>query len=173
MAADRGVSSVVATVLLIAVVLIIAVTAGVYALDFADSTRDPSPQMHATLQPIETSDGEVVVRKNGGEDLNLTELQLVIRNEDTGQQARLVSLPSAGNNLSPSNVQGASIVSTNVGESAGEILAGPAATDGVWEATESVTVTVESLSADDRITVKIIHTPTNAIIWEDSENATA
>jgi flagellin-like protein len=162
MRGQRGVSSVVATVLLIAVVLVVAVAAGNFALTFADSTQDPAPQVHASMTPIEASDGYLNITKNGGDELRVSELEIQIRNVGNGSTVRLVNLPASGP-LTQSNIDGPT---TMVDNGSGVIVNGSPGVE--WTAGDEIGVELPNAQSGDRIVVRIIHPETDSIIWEDS-----
>lgn len=149
----------VATVLLIAVVLIIAVAAGNFALSFADSTQDPAPQVHASLDPIEASDGYLNITKNGGDELRVSELEIQIRNASGGGTVRLVDLPASGG-LGSSNVEGDGGMVDN---GSGVIVS---VSDVEWTAGDEIGVELPNVKSGDRIVVRIIHPETDSIVWE-------
>ena len=161
MRGQRGVSSVVATVLLIAVVLVIAVAAGNFALQFADSTQEPAPQVHASMTPIEASNGYLNVTKNGGDELRVSELEIQIRNVSGGGTVRLVNLPATGGSLNGTTLEGDSGMVTN----ASGVIVSP---DGnvEWTAGDEIGVELPNVDAGDRLVVRIIHPETDSIVWE-------
>ncbi len=153
-------SSVVATVLLIAVVLVVAVAAGNFALSFADSTQEPAPQVHASMAPVEASDGYLNITKNGGDELRVSELEIQIRNASGGGTVRLVDLPASGG-LGGSNLEGDGGMVDN---GSGVIVGG----SGVeWTAGDEIGVRLPNVKSGDRIVVRIIHPETDSIVWED------
>ncbi|WP_435332927.1 type IV pilin N-terminal domain-containing protein [Haloarchaeobius sp. TZWWS8] len=171
MTGERGVSSVVSTVLLVGVVLIMAVTTTVYALNFTDEKREPSPQMHATMDPVSASDGALVVETSGGDPLEMTNLEVVIRSDQAGGQVRLVDLPGSGGSLDASNMEGnTSMVD---GSSASGELTAAGGADGMLTAGDRLAVNLTAVDQGDRVTVLIVHTPTNSVIWRSADNATA
>ncbi|WP_439026548.1 type IV pilin [Haloarchaeobius sp. DT45] len=172
MLSRRGVSSVVSTVLLVGLVLILAVTVSVYALNFTDEKREPSPQMHATLEPLSATDGEVMVTANGGETLKMSELEVVIRNEDNDSQVRIVDLQATGSTFTSENLEGTESMVDETSPT-GEFVAGPGSTNGEWTAGEHVAVDLPNLAQGDRVTILVVHVPTNGIIWRETTNATA
>ncbi|WP_256299981.1 type IV pilin [Haloarchaeobius salinus] len=162
MRGQRGVSSVVATVLLIAVVLVVAVAAANFALSFADSTQEPAPQVHASMDPIEAGDGYLNITKNGGDELRMSELEIQIRNASGGGTVRLVDLPASGP-LQPSNFEGDAGMVDN---GSGVIVNSPANVE--WTAGDEIGVQLPNAKSGDRIVVRIIHPETDSIVWEDT-----
>ncbi|WP_267639710.1 type IV pilin N-terminal domain-containing protein [Haloarchaeobius amylolyticus] len=171
MQSRRGVSSVVSTVLMVGIVLIMAVTASVYALDFADEKRQPSPQMHANLEPVSASDGTVAVTVNGGEKLEMQNLEVVIRNHGNDSQVRLVALRASGSALTSANLEGVEGM-VNKSSAEGELVT-TASTDGVLAAGERLAVDLPNVTQGDRVTILVVHVPTNSVIWQESTNTTA
>ena len=167
MTGERGVSSVVSTVLLIAVVLIVAVTAGNYALQFAGATQDPSPQFHASMEPIAASDGMLVVSKNGGDEVDMDELEILIRNQNDGTRVRLVNLSAT--TFDSSNLEGDGSM-VNGSSASGELVVSGG--DGTVSADDSIAIELLNADSGDRITVQIVHVPTDSIIWTDSTRVT-
>ncbi|WP_435364014.1 type IV pilin N-terminal domain-containing protein [Haloarchaeobius sp. DYHT-AS-18] len=171
MKSRRGVSSVVSTVLIVGLVMIMAVTVSVYALNFTEEKREPSPQMHANLEMVSAGDGEVMVTANGGEKLEMKNLEVVIRNQNNDSQVRIVDLQASGSSFASSNLEGTESM-VNETSPTGEFIAGPSTTDGIWAAGEHIAVDLPNLNQGDRVTILVVHVPTNSVIWQESTNAT-
>ena len=156
-------SSVVATVLLIAVVLVVAVAAGSFALSFADSTQDPAPQVHASLAPIEASDGYLNITKNGGDELRVSELEIQIRNASGGGTVRLVNLPATGGSLNSTTLEGDAGMVDN---GSGVIVSSTSNVE--WVAGDEIGVELPNVESGDRIVVRIIRPETDSMVWEET-----
>lgn len=163
MRGHRGVSSVVATVLLIAVVLVVAVAAGSFALSFADGTQETAPQVHASLAPVEAADGQLNITKNGGEELRIAELEILVRNASGGGTVRLVDLPATSGSLGAANLEGSAGMVDN--DATTGVVVSPDA-DAEWTAGDEIGLVLPNVDAGDRIVVQIIHPESDSIVWE-------
>jgi len=174
---NRGVSSVISTILMVAIVVLIAIPAGIYAFQVAEPGREPAPTVKRTDASM-TPDGgvdtqTVSVTHGGGDTVDMENVEVVVRIEETGESARIVDLPTPETELSSSNVTGDSIVNTSYDVSGTPLSTD--ATDGEWSVDEEVRFQVESssISADDTVVVTIVHTETNSVLGEERFNASA
>ena len=104
--ASRGVSSVVATILLVAVVVILAATVSVFVLGVADDVDEAAPTVAQSSGELVTQDGNdggiVRLTHEGGDSLTVSNLEIVVdAREACGKTGRLVNLPAEGGDPRP------------------------------------------------------------------------
>lgn len=174
---DRGVTSVVSTVLLVALVLVLAVTISVYALGVADDLTEPGPNVAETsaeFVPGGSTDEQVVRTTHvAGDRVAIENIEIIVRASGPGvdTQARLVDLPStASSKLRDENIDGNDdLIDQRSGST--KLIAD----DGVdfWSAGDTIEFRVNSGTADyrdgetpdaDELEVVVVHAPSNAII---------
>jgi flagellin-like protein len=176
---DRGVTSVVSTILLVAIVLVLGVTISVYSLDITDDLNEPAPNVAETSAEFVPGGGtdEQVVRTThiAGDRVAIKDLEIIVRasGPDVDTQARLVDLPStASSRLLDENIEGDEDLIDQSPGSARLIT-----DDGVdfWSPGSTIEFRVNSGTADyrdgntpdaDELEVVIVHTPSNSIIIE-------
>ena len=168
---SRAVSSVIATVLMVAIVVILAATMSAYALGFADDITRPGPlvgQSSGELVSQEGNDGGVVrITHIAGDEIRAGDLEIAVDARDAcGKSGRLVNLPASGGDPQPTSeyVRGDDIFDNSANSVGGPI--GEA--DAVWEPGETATFRLASsecrLNSGDSITVRVVHTPTNSVV---------
>lgn len=177
MLGERGVSSVVSTVLMVGIVVLIAIPAGIYAFQVAEPGQEPAPTVKRSDASM-TADGgvdeqTVSVTHGGGDTIDMENVEIVVRIDGTGESTRVVDLPTANSSLSSSNVNGDSIVNTTFDVSDTPLSTN--STDGEWSAQDELRFQVESssLSTGDTVVVTIVHTETNSILGKEQFNASA
>jgi len=174
--ATRGVSSVIGTILVVALVVVLAGTVGAYALGVTDGVRDPAPNVaESEGQLVAEGDEQIVVLTHvAGDRIEANEMEIVVDVDGASctETSRLVNLPSDGN-LDPDNIDGPDIFDDQ--ELAGAIEDGAPDDDGVWSAGDTIEIRIVSgecaLSAGDAVTVRIVHVPTNSIVVETTLTA--
>jgi|AntRauTorcE11897_2_1112592.scaffolds.fasta_scaffold02029_2 flagellin-like protein len=177
MTGERGVSSVVSTVLMVGIVVLIAIPAGIYAFQVADPGSDPAPQVHRTNASMtagaDVTEQTINVTHGGGDTIDMENVEVVVRLEDAGDQARIVNLPTSSKNLSSSNIAGDDIVSESY-----TVAGTPLSTDGEngeWSVDETVSFQLDttSLSTGETVTVTFVHTETNSVLGKETFTASA
>jgi len=166
---SRGSVPVIAEVLLVGVVVLIGLVVITLALGIVDDVDSPSPVVSET--------NGVVVQTGSGETIELThitgdvvpveELTVVVNAESAcDAQARLVSLPADRDAfLTPENVEGAPIVSTDNRSTASFEL--DALTRDRFASGDSFEIQLTDdcpLESGDEVTVILVHEPQNAIV---------
>jgi flagellin-like protein len=167
----RGVSSVVGVILVVALVVILAGVVGTYGLGFVEDLRDPAPNVaESEGKLVAEGDKQIIALTHvAGDSVEAEEMEIVVDVDGTSctETSRLVNLPSDGN-LDPNNIDGPDIFDDQ--ELAGAIEDGSPDDDGVWSAGDTIEVRIVSgecgLSTGDRVTVRIVHWPTNSIVVE-------
>lgn len=185
----RGVSSVVGILLMVAIVVILAAIISVVAFGVEDRLHEPAPNVAQTSGEFTpgADEQEVRVTHLAGDSVTVANIEVIVRasgpNLDT--ETRLVNLPAEGSDLDAENIQGdAGLISEGFGD------AGPAdpnqviieeypADDNIWSAGDTIQFEINVGGADFRdppvsgpkaeeLEVIIVHTPSNAIIFEDT-----
>lgn len=173
---SRAVSSVVATILLVAVVVVLSATVSVFVLDVADEVDRPGPVVGQSTGELVydrpgSSDQIVRVTHIAGDDLEVTNLEIAIDATDVcGKRSRIVNPPT--NTLGPANYEGDDIFdyySPNGGEL-------DTSADGTWRAGETATFRLAStecrLDIRDSVTIRVVHTPTESVVIRETLAAT-
>jgi len=166
---------------MVATVVILATTISVFALGFADDINEPSPtvaQSSGELVPQDGSnDGIVRINHLAGDTVQMSSIEVVVDASDAcGKQGRLVNLPvpSGGNDIDQSNIEGDDIFDQRA--YGFDAVPGPNAIHRAeYAAGEQIAFRITggpcSISQGDEITVRVIHTPTNSIIIEETLTA--
>jgi flagellin-like protein len=177
---DRGVSPIVGTVFLVAIMVILATVIGGLILSTASSVPQPSPliaQSTGDLDREDSGDGGIVtVRHEGGDTVMVKNIEIIIDATNTcGEQARVINLPadyfSSSNQLNNKNfINGDSSIFVK-GHPFGqeEWNIGPLGdhTDDAFSTGESFQLRIGadcSVSRGDQIIVKMVHLPSNSVI---------
>ncbi|OYR55263.1 hypothetical protein DJ73_02625 [Halorubrum sp. Ea1] len=169
----RAVSSVIATILMVAIVVVLAATISAFALGFADEAIQPAPIVGQSSGELVTQDGnaggKVRITHIAGDTLSASNLEIAVNaREACGKSGRLVNLPASGGDPVPTSeyVRGDDIFDNSYNSVSGPI--GEA--DGQWQAGETVTFRLASseceLNSGERITVRVVHMPTNSVVIE-------
>jgi len=176
---DRAVSPLVGVVLLVGLALVLAATVSATALGVADGLTSPAPtvsQSSGTYERYATGGGrydEQVIRitHEGGDTLTVSDLELVVDASDAcGKTGRLVNLPAEGDDPRPATqyVRGDDIFDNSANSVEGPIGTGDVDDDGEWSAGETAQFRLATrdcrLRAGDGITVRVVHTPTEAVV---------
>ncbi|WP_158855471.1 type IV pilin [Halorhabdus sp. CUG00001] len=175
---SRAATPVVGNILLVAIVVVLAATASTFALGVAEDGAQPGPivgQSSGELvsdQPTGTRDDQIVrLTHVAGDDLTVSELEIVVDATDAcGKRSRIVNLPT--NTLGSTNYDGDNIFDY-YSPDGGEL---DTSADGTWSAGETATFRIKSggcqLNSGETITVRVVHTPTNAVVIERTLSAT-
>lgn len=172
---SRAVSPVVGTVLLVAIVVVLAASVSVFVLQFGDVIGDPAPTVASASGTLVTQDGNdggiVRLRHVQGDDLLVSDLEIAVDAEDAcGKTGRLVNLPAEGGDPRPTDeyVRGDDLFDNSYNSVGGPI--GEA--NGVWTSGEVATFRIAGtpcpLTSGDRVTVRVVHTPSNSIVIQQT-----
>ncbi|WP_338739643.1 type IV pilin [Haloplanus salilacus] len=173
---SRAVSPVIASVLLVAVVVILAATISVFVLGVADETNQPGPM-------VGQSTGELVYNRPGSNDqivrithvagdrLDVTNLEIAVDATDAcGKRSRIVNLPTT--TLGSANYNGDDIFDY-YSPDGGQL---DTSADGTWRAGETATFRLASTECElgdgDSVTVRVVHTPTESVVIKETLTAT-
>jgi len=174
--ADRATTPVVAVALLAGITLLLAATVSATALGFTDQLTGAAPivsQSSGTYDRYAAGGGrydEQVVRitHEGGDTLTVSNLEIAVDASGAcGKSGRLVNLPAEGDDPRPASryVRGDDIF-----DNSANAVEGPIGTDddGEWTAGETAQFRLATsecrLDRGDSITVRVVHTPTNAVV---------
>jgi flagellin-like protein len=178
---DRAVTPVISTILMVAIVVVLAATASVFFLDVAGSITEPAPTVGDTTSVFEAGgdlDQQVVsITYIAGEDVTLSELEMIVRasgDHMDNTQVRLVNLPPSLSTFDANSYEGNGNLASGYGVSDG-VLFDDSTT---WTAGKNIKFRIPVGAADfrtppnntgpeaDKLEVVIVHTPSRAIISE-------
>lgn len=174
---SRAAAPVVGNVLLVAVVVVVAATVSVLALGYAEETTRPGPVVAESSGSLEPNDGGsdtgiVTLRHVAGDPVRTSEMVVRVDATDAcGKRGRLVDLPvdgAGGNAIADSNIDG-----DDVFDERPPYLGGPrlsALHEPRYAAGEELRFRIPDtdcpIRAGDRVTVRVVHTPTNSLVTE-------
>lgn len=187
----RGVSSVIAVILMVAVVIIFSTTISVFVLGFTVDLNEPAPNVAETTGEFTTADGKagdeqtVRITHIAGDSVDVEELEIIVRasGPTLDTEARLVDLPSDGyfsRSIDDSNIQGNEGLIDSGFEKARIVVVEDS---NVWSAGKTIEFRVGVGEADfreppksynpaaDKLEVIIVHTPSNAILFDQTFTA--
>ena len=172
---DRAVTPVIATILMIAIVVILSATASVFFLDITDDVKEPAPNVADTTGQFVVDedyfdDNQFVrITHLGGDSVDMEEIKIIVRADASGdddfpKEARLINFPNP-NEDDPNNI-------IDSGESSVGFDR--------WTAGRTIEFRINTGNADfrveenntgpeaDTLEVIIVHTPSDAIISENT-----
>lgn len=163
---------------MVAIVVTLAATISTFALGYADELRSPAPvvgESSGELVPQEGDSGGIVrVTHLGGDTLQASNLEIVVdAREACGKTGRLVNLPASGGDPRPEDeyVSGDDVFDNSYNSVGGPI--GEAG--GRWDAGETSSFRIAKseceLDQGETITVRVVHTPTNSVVIEETLTA--
>jgi len=190
----RGVSPVVSTILVVAIVVILAATISVTVLDTTADINEPTPNVAETTGEFTTANGEagdeqvVQVTHVAGDDVDVEDLEIIVQasgpDNDLPSEARLVNLPGDGIwsfTIDAENIEGDDdLIDTSSSGTSRIIVVDDS---NVWSAGDTIQFRIGVAGADfrdpprdpnpeaDELEVTIVHTPSDAIIFEDTFTA--
>ncbi|RSD35126.1 MAG: hypothetical protein CI953_337 [Methanohalophilus sp.] len=170
---EKAISPVVGIMLMIAITIVLGVTLIFFATAF--EMQEPAPFVaHSSGELVRDVDGsvdqKVYLYHEGGESITVSDMEVVVdATEVCGKHARIVGLP-VQNSLDSSNIEGETgMLDKGVSGLAGAIK------EAEFSAGEMMMFRINNgkcpLEKGDQITVKIIHTPTNTVIIEETLTA--
>ena len=177
----RAVSPVIAIILMVAIVVILAATVSVFALGFTENINKPGPivgQSTGELVPQDGSDGGIVrLTHIAGDSLDVSKLEIVVEATCVGgkKQARLVNLPDNAVGFgSPDSIEGPDPeIFDSFSPEGGQL---DTSADGTLSAGETATFRLKKggceLNSGNTVTVRVVHTPTNSVVIEQTLTAT-
>lgn len=169
----RGASTVVATVLLVAVVVVISGTVGVTVLGFSERLTDPAPQVGQVSGEFVRQDGFdggiVRLEHVAGDSIPVSQLEIAVDAEcDRGRtQSRLVNLPIDGRYVSTTTeIEGADIFDRDTAREgwAESVLV----EDTVYASGDAIVFRIAKskcfVQSGSTVRVRVVHSPTNSVI---------
>jgi flagellin-like protein len=186
MRVNRAVSPVISVILMVAIVVILVATASVFIFDSSGGLNEPAPFVADTTGEFEPeADGYptnqiVQITHRGGDSVAVEKVEIIVRasGPSLDTEARLVDLPATERYITD-NIQGDSgLISSDSARVPMKIITddGP----NVWSAGDTIQFRINVGEADFRdsaqgdpneaeeLEVIIIHTPSNAIISENT-----
>ena len=170
---ERGLSSVVGTVTVVALVVVLAT--GVLAAGLAMGSLGTAPPT-ATIAASDVTaacpgcglhDQTIELTHRGGDPLAVDELELVVV-APGHDPARVVDLPLSGNCLGDSHVEGPDIFDGRCGRVAGPLTSVGDDADGTWSAGETATFRLRKgavrLDDGEEVTVRVVHGPSGSVV---------
>lgn len=183
---DRAVTPVISTILMVAIVVILAATVSVFFLGVVEDVNEPAPNVADTtgeFEPGSESDQQIVrITHLAGESVAVEEIEIIVRasgpDSELPTEARLVDLPAGVTRGFPDE--------ENINGEISLISRGNAVDNQIWTEDDSNTWSVGDTirfrvavsEADfrdeenrngpeaDELEVIIVHTPSNAILSE-------
>lgn len=175
---SRGVSPVLSTILMAAIVVVLAGAASLYVFDIGEELRNPAPNVAESsgelIQQSGFNGGKIRITHEAGDTVATGETEIVVDASDAcGKRERLINLPEDDSNnagrFADTNVQSGSI--------SGSIISGGSATElGVLDSRTTNQFTAGSflqfrltagdcsLDSEDVVAVRVVHTPSNSVI---------
>ncbi|GAB7089952.1 hypothetical protein JCM18237_02230 [Halorubrum luteum] len=91
---ERAVSPVIGVILMVAITVILAAVIGTFVLGLGDQVGDSAPQ--ATFSIDDVDDNTIEVTKTGGQDIELSDLRVVVDVGDESTEFDLAEISAAG-----------------------------------------------------------------------------
>ena len=184
--ANRGVSPVIGVILVVAVVVILVTTVSIFVFGFTGVITEPAPNVADTTGEFEPEVGYpdnqlVKITHKGGDSVPVEEIEIIVRASMThtdDREAQLVNLPSDGlwdGSIDSDDVEGNEDLIDNFRDVENRIII--VEDSNTWEAGDTIQFRIPTSEADfregespeaDELEVIIVHTPSNAIISEQT-----
>ncbi|MFC6973859.1 type IV pilin [Halomicroarcula sp. GCM10025709] len=176
---ERGVSPVVSTVLLVAVVVILASTVSVVAFGFTSQVDEPAPVVAQSsgqlVRDVTGGTDQIVnITHEAGDTIQVANIEVAVDASDAcGKRGRLVDLPDNAVGFgSPDQIEGDDIFD-DYSPDGGAL--DPTTGDTEFSAGDTIRFRLTNgacpLADGDRITVRIVHTPSGAVVVEQTLTA--
>jgi flagellin-like protein len=188
---ERGVSPVISTILMVAIVVILAATISVMVLGFSEDLQNPAPvvgQSSGELEPVDGGDGGIItVTHLSGDSVEVENIEIVVDATDAcGKRTRVVNLPASFSRQSyptsqfnSENFEGDDLLAEGAipwfgqEEWNAKLLMDTA--DNTFNAGDSFQLRLASgrcdLEKGERVKIDIIHIPSNTIIISEEFTA--
>lgn len=184
---DRAVSPVISTILLVAIVVVLAAIISPFVLEVTETVQDPAPNVAQSsgefVAGAGDSDQVVRITHLAGDTIEAESIEIVLRAPEQNEQIRLVDLPGDGFfsfTLDDDNIQGSTDLADNTdvidqGSGASDVNKGPIYTDAddqQWTAGETIAIELAVGGWDFRtsnynqLEVAVIHTDSESILIE-------
>jgi flagellin-like protein len=179
---NRAATPVIATILMVAIVVVLAATISVFFLGVTEDVNEPAPNVADTTGEFEPGADKQVVRiiHIAGDSVPVEEIEIIIRasgpGDDLPLEARLVDLPSDGfgTKIDDTNIEGDDFLDQGT-DTDDQIIVEE--DSNIWETSDTIQFVI-AVDADfrdspvnsdneaDTLEVIIIHTPSDTIISE-------
>jgi len=176
---DRGVSSVIGVVLVVAITVVLAAAVGAFVLGVGTDTQEPVPQIanaEATLladDPSTGNDQQIRLTHRGGDAVEVSELEVVVRFSEHSERSRLVTLPTE--TIGAGDYEGDDVWDGSTGGIGGELDDVPPE-ESSWQSGEALVFRIASgdvsLNPGERVTVTVVHEPSGKVLLERTLTAT-
>lgn len=180
---ERGVSPAIAVLLMAAVAIILAASIGAFVLGFGEETREPAPNVAETtgefaVAPADENAGDnqiVRITHVAGESVSVEDIEITITaiGPSLDTEARLVDLPAEGDSIDEKNLEGNKDLIDKSNDPPPRVIIDD--DSNLWTAGDTIEFRINTGDADfrpgadaDELEVRIVHTPSNAIIFEDT-----
>lgn len=184
----RGVAPVIAVILAVAIVVVLAAAIAVPFFGLTENLEESPPNVVDTTGEFEpgVEDQFVQITHVAGDDVDVEEIEIIVQASGPGNnlpnEARLVNLPSDGQGESISNedIQGDNLIGSSPGDAsviivedsnewgAGDTIEFKINVDASGEGADFRDPAESQSTEADELEVAIIHTPSNAIIYENT-----
>jgi FlaG/FlaF family flagellin (archaellin) len=165
-------------ILMVAITVILAALVGTLALGLGEETENSGPRVSVSTDQLTadggTNDDQVVrLTHENGDTLDVSNLEIVVRLEETDATTRLVNLPVTSDSIDPANFEGDDILDQG-DETEGAISDDTPDTDGEWSAGETIRFRVKKsddgydIAPGDEVTVRIVHTPSGEVVVRET-----
>lgn len=196
---NRAVTPVISTILMVAVVIILAATISVSFLYVAEDIPEPTPNVADTTGSFDVgadgfqSDQIVRITHLAGDSVDINEIEIIVRTSGPGnnlpREARLVNLPSEGSDIDEKNIDGQieliDKTSNPIGGTGPPNLLITSQDTNTWSAGKTIQFRIPTGGADfrdpppnyntnneaDELEVVIVHTESNGILSEHTFTA--
>jgi len=178
---SRGTTPVVSVVLMVAITIIVAATASVFAFGYVDDIREPAPQIARTTGEFVEQDGNsggiAMITHKSGDTVSVEEIEILVQAEcsDGVKQGRIINLPAgSGNDI---DVDDGQIIGDNIFDERSlktidnaveGINDGGALLNDRYRAGDTILFRIPAskctLLRGNSVSVQIIHLPTQAVI---------
>ncbi|WP_158599152.1 type IV pilin [Methanohalophilus sp. RSK] len=180
---EKAISPVVGIMLMIAITIVLGVTLIFFATAF--EMQEPAPFVaHSSGElvrkggaDVQKTDQRVYLYHEGGDPIDVSDIEIVVSFDKNDKVGTLHNFPIEGDDPNPTSeyVSGDDVFDNSHNSIEGSIGTGDVDDDGMWSTGEYVMFrisnTAVSLNSGDIVYVKIIHTPTNTVIMEETLTA--
>ena len=169
----RAVSPVIGVILMVAITVILAAVAGAFLLGFGDEFTEPAPVVAQSASAFDAGDNSIRFDPESGDPVPVEEMEIVVDATDAcGERERLINLPAKGGGFggrfTDTNVASGSVSDSIIFGSSGEWGVIDEGNTDPFAAGSFLQFRLSdsdcSLDDGDRVTVRIVHTPSESVI---------
>ena len=168
--AERGQSEVLGEVLLVGVAVVVATVLSLGALGFGEEVDDPAPTIAESSGELlayqdDSDEQRVRIYHQAGDPVRVENVEIAVDASDAcGKRGRIVGLPTKTIDADE-NIRGADIFDGSSGQAKGALR------DDVYRAGDVFDFRIAKgeceLDPGDRTTVRVVHTPSGAVLIEE------